>query len=498
VTGRSTPELDPAAPPAAPETGAGGGPANGGGSIAARAASSALLLLTRRVLIMGVSAVSTVFVARRIGVGGFGTFASAQALSALLGGIADFGFSIVLSREMARNPSGRGGIMGVSLRVATVSGILSALILVVIGLASGPTSRYAVVLYILAPTLVMTGVSTFRQIYLVVYRVRDLAYIDIGTNLAQSALIIAVALAGLGLYGVVIVTSVTGVLNSLLVGYFGKRLVRSERPSTAAITAFLKAAFPIGLASFFSSIYFTIDLVLLAWLVSKPEVGQYAAALKFLNLLVQIPSFVVVAVMPGLSSLHADRAGRSELVARIWHWLVSFGLPTCLTAGVFAAPLIHLAFGSRYDPAIGMFRILSAAAAASLISNVLGVLLNSLAIGRWQVVQNSIAIVFNVVGNLLLAPRYGPLASAWLTLATELIVDTGAVLALRGRVDFHPAMAVTVRPLIACALLAAVGLALEAEPAIAAPAAVLTYVVALIGMRAWPREFVIPVRFRRS
>jgi O-antigen/teichoic acid export membrane protein len=494
----STPELKPAAPPATPDPGAAGRAPDGSGSIAALAASSALLLLTRRVLIVAVSAVSTVFVARRIGVGGFGTFASAQALRGLLAGIADFGFSIVLSREMASDPPGRGKVMGVSLRVATVSGILSALILVVIGLASGPTSRYAVVLYILAPTLVVTGVSTFRQIYLVMYRVRDLAYIDIATNLAQSALIIAVALAGFGLYGVVIVTTVTGVLNSLLVGYFGRRLVRCEHPSYAAVTSFLKAAFPIGLASFFASIYFTIDLVLLAWLVSKPQVGQYAAALKFLNLLVTIPGFVVVAVMPGLSSLHADRAGLSELAARIWHWLVAFGLPTCVAAGVFASPLIHLAFGPRYDPAIGMFRILAAAAAATLFSNVLGVLLNSLSIGRWQVVQNSIAIVFNVVGNLILAPRYGPLASAWLTLGTELIVDTGALLALRGRLDFRPALAVTLRPLIACALLAAVGLALEAEPAIAAPAAIGTYVAALISMRAWPQEFAIPERFRRS
>jgi O-antigen/teichoic acid export membrane protein len=494
----SAPELDSAAPPAAPDTGAADGAAGDSGSIAARAASSALLLLTRRVLIVAVSAIATAIVARRIGVGGFGTFASAQALSALLAGIADFGFSIVLSREMASDPSGRGVVMGVSLRIATASGIIAALILVIVGLASGPTSRYAVVLYILAPTLVVTGVGTFRQIYLVMYRVRDLAYIDIGTNLAQSVLIIAVALAGFGLYGVVIVTSVTAVLNSLLVGYFGKRLVRSARPSYAAVTAFLKAAFPLGLASFFSSIYFTIDLVLLAWLVSKPQVGQYAAALKFLNLLVQIPGFVVIAVMPGLSSLHADRAGRSELAARLWHWLVAFGLPVCVAAGVFAAPLIHLAFGPRYDPAIGMFRILSAAAAAALISNALGVLLNSLAIGRWQIVQNSIAIVFNIVGNLLLAPRYGPLASAWLTLATELVVGTGSLLALRGRLDFRPAMAVTLRPLIACALLAAVGFSLEAEPAIAAPAAILTFAVALVGMRAWPQEFAIPGRFRRS
>jgi O-antigen/teichoic acid export membrane protein len=442
-------------------------------------------------MIMAVSALSTVIVARQIGVGSFGIFASAQGVGMLLAGIADFGFSTVLARELASDPDRRKPVMGASLMVATTSGLIAALAIVAIGVASGPTSPRSIVLYIMAPGLVVTGMATYRQSFLVLYRTRILTTIDVSTNVAQAVLIILVAQAGGGLYGVVIVASGASIVNALLVGLVGRRLIGVSRPAATQVRQFLKWALPLGYASFLSSMYFTIDLVLLGWLVSSTQVGEYAAAVKFLNLLVLIPGFVMAAVFPGLSSLREDREGRSELVARIWHWLVAFGLPVCVASAVFAPVVIHLAFGHGYSASIGMFRVLSAAAAVALVSNVLGVLLSSLAIARRQVIQNTVAMIFNVAANILLVPRFGPIASAWITLATELLVACGSLLALRGRIDLGPSLALSRRPLVACGVLGAVGLLLGGTPAVAIPASIFAFVVALVALRGWPVEFAI-------
>jgi O-antigen/teichoic acid export membrane protein len=461
-------------------------------TVASRAASSAFLLLTRRVLVVIVSAVSTALVARHIGSGGFGIFASSQTFALLLAGIADFGFSIVLSRELASSMTGRQGILGAAVWTATTSSVLATIIMVAAGIATGPTSRHAITLFILAPTLLFTGVGTYRQVYLVMYHVGILAVIDIVTNVLQSVLIVAFALSGLGLYGIAAATTATGILNSLLVWHRGRRFITSTRPRMSDVHEFVRAAVPLGFASFLSSIYFTIDLVLLGWLVSKPQVGQYAAAIKFLSLLVQIPGFVALAVMPGLSSLRNDLEGRSQLAARMWHWLLVFGLPTCILAIIFAAPITHLAFGDRYDQSIPMFRILSAAAVVAFVSNVFGVVLNSLAVARWQVIQNVIAVGFNITLNVLLAPRYGPRASAWLTLATEVLVASGSLIALWHRLDFRPAMRVSLRPVVACAVMGAIGLVLQRGPAAAVPASIVGFVVVLVALKAWPEEFRFP------
>ncbi len=261
---------------------------------------------------------------------------------------------------------------------------------------------------------------------------------------------------------------------------------------------FLRAALPLGLASFLSSVYFTVDLVLLGWLVSRPALGEYAAAVKVLNLLVQIPGFVMNAVLPGLSRLRDDREALSELAARVWHWLMTLGLPACVAGAVFAPTIINVAFGGRYAGAVPMFQVLSAAAALALVSNVLGVLLNSVGIARAQVLQNSVAMVFNVVGNILLAPRFGPIASAWLTVATELIVDVGSILALRGRVDPRRAFAVSTKPLLACAVLAAIGVALGATPELAIPVALAAFVLVLVLLGGWPAELSMALPGRRG
>ena len=49
-------------------------------------------------------------------------------------------------------------------------------------------------------------------------------------------------------------------------------------------------SFPLGVASVLSSLYFTVDLVLIGFLISGPSVGHYAAAVKILTLVVTIPS----------------------------------------------------------------------------------------------------------------------------------------------------------------------------------------------------------------
>jgi len=76
-----------------------------------------------------------------------------------------------------------------------------------------------------------------------------------------------------------------------------------------------------------------------------------------------------------------------------------------------------------------------------------------------MVMQNAFALVFNVVGNLLLVPQLGVIASAWLTVATEAIVCIGAILLLRGQYGFRDMAGVSKRPAVALVAFVAVGIA---------------------------------------
>jgi O-antigen/teichoic acid export membrane protein len=456
--------------------------------LAERIAASALTLAARRVLVTGMSAVGTAVVARLLGVGSFGELSSALAAFWLAAALSDFGFGLVLGRDLAFDPPARGRLLRAALHVQVAWSLLPALALVALAGASGFTETRGLVLLVLAPAVAFDGLGGARQMFFVLYRTRQLAAIDIATNVVQLGAMVAVAAAGGGPVGVAATLSLGSILNTVAVARAGFRLVDGAPPTAADRRRLLTRALPLGLASFTASVYFTADLVLLGWLVDRSDLGEYAAACKVLSLLVAVPGLVMLAALPGLATAAQDRDALTALAARVGHWLVVLGLPLCVGAGVFARPLVHVLFGAGYDGAIPLLRILALAGAIAMLGNLLGTLLVARSVVRPMLVQNALAAVLNVGGNLLLVPVYGVTASAWLTVATEIFVCASSLYVLRGRVGYSALLNAATRPAVALVGMAATGAALQARPALGIPAAGLVFFLLLQRLHAWPVE----------
>lgn len=247
----------------------------------------------------------------------------------------------------------------------------------------------------------------------------------------------------------------------------------------------LRDALPLGAASTLSTFYFVIDLALLGWLVKGPQLGDYAAAVKILSVLVALPTLVMSTALPGLSKQADDPGQLNALAARIMQTLATICVPLCVAAAVFANVIVDVALGPHYHGAAALIRILAAAGAVSCLSNVLGMSYVAVRLQRPQVISNIVALVLNVAGNVVLAPVYGVRASAWLTLATELLVAGWALMALRRHLDLRQLAAFSVEAIVAATALCLVGLGLEAWPAVAIPAALAAYVVVLSVLNGW-------------
>jgi hypothetical protein len=83
--------------------------------------------------------------------------------------------------------------------------------------------------------------------------------------------------------------------------------------------------------------------------------------------------------------------------------------------GVCAPLAIEVAVGPDYHGALELFRILSVGGAVGVLSTFLGTILVAKGLVRIMLWQNGMAVVFNVAGNLLLVPRFGVAAAAWLS-----------------------------------------------------------------------------------
>jgi O-antigen/teichoic acid export membrane protein len=459
--------------------------------LARRIAGSASILVGRQAVVQVMTAVSTAVVARALSANQFGVLASAMAVFYLALAASDFGFGFVLARDLAV-ATDRGALFRAALRVELLWSAVLAVAMVALGLSGLAASNGAKpVIVVLALGVLAAGFSGGRQVFLVDYRTRVLAIIDISTNALTVAATIIAVLLGAGPAGVAAATVAGVALNAAIVLTLALRLVGPARDLTRtqrASAAFLRRAVPFGLASFMTSVYFTIDLALLGWLVAGQRLGDYAAATKVLSLLVVVPGLLMNAAVPGLSGAVGDRARTTALASRLAHWMAATGLPVCVAAAIFAPQVITIAFGSQYGGAVTLTRVLVLAAVLTLASNIVGNILGAAGVVRPLLIQNSVAVVFNVAGNVILVPRYGVMASAWLTVATELLVLSAAAVVVRHRVDLRQTARATLRPSLAVGISAAVALLLLPYPLIAILAATATFAAAVALLRAWPVE----------
>lgn len=457
-------------------------------SLSAKVAGSAASLFVRRIVVTAVSAVATAVLARQLGVADFGAYSSGLATYYLLCSVQDFGFGYTLARRLGQGRADDGELTRSMIRLQVWWSLALAVVTVGVAVAAGLGAIRGQVLLVMVPAIVAQSLSSIRQVYYATYTSARLGLIDIVTNVVAAVALCLVPAVGLGATAAGVVMSASVVVNAVAAYRGGRHLMDVGRPSRALARKLLRESLPLGLGSVVSSAYFMLDLTIIGFLVSSTQLGYYAAAVKGLGLLVTVPGIVVTAAMSAIASQNGTPSGVGALAARLWHWLAALALPLCAAVGVFAPTVVELMFGDAYGPAVPLLRIVCGAAAVTLVSNVLGTVLVGQNRSRWLLTQNVVGLVVNVVGNLLLVPRHGVVASAWLTLVTELVVCTGSVLALQGRMDFGPALRVGVVPVLATIALIGTGLLLGARPVVAMVAAATAFLALMAGSGSWPIE----------
>ena len=457
-----------------------------------RVAGSTVSLAGRRVVLTALSGVSVAFVARLLGPTEYGQLAAAIATFTLLLALSDFGFTLTLSRDLAKHPENREAILRAAFQVQSVWALVLALALVVLALATGIDSGQGQALLVLAPAVLVSGLVSARAVFAVTYTVHRLVMIDLIVTAGQVVLMIAAAAVGLGPAGVAAAVGLGYAVNAVLAAIFGYRIVRGASPDGSAGVAsrmmLLRRVLPLGLMGFMVQVYLTIDVAILGWLVTGPSLGNYAAASKMLAMLASISGLAVGAALPAFST-SADRpAELMRITTRVWHWLVAAALPCFVGAAVFAPLAVTVTVGHGYESAATYLRILSLAGIVGVSSTFFGHILVAQGRVRPLLIQNAIAVVANIGGNLVFVPRYGVVAAAWITVLTEVIVCVGALITLRTTVSFGPWAAVAWRPLLALAGATLVAVALNTWTVAALIAAVITYGLLSHVLHSWPPE----------
>ena len=376
-----------------------------------------------------------VLIARILHREGYGAFSGAVALVAVLAPFAGWGSGNLLVKNVARFPETFGLYWGRAIIMSCLSG--GVLILVALALAWIVLPRavpMSVVLWVAVADLLFTRVlETACLAFQAVHRLFKTAVLSILFSLVKLVAVVLLlqmhdvdklqAWALLYLAGNVLAASVGALWVSLELG-MPKWDMQGWRREFREGFYF---------ASSFSAqrIYMDSDKALLTRLGSLEAAGIYTAASRIVEVaFIPVYSLLAAAYARFFTSGQQGVQGTLDLSRR----LLPYALAYAAAAGIglyLLAPLLPWLLGAEFADSVQAIRWL---AAVPLLMTLHRFAADSLTGAGWQATRTHIefgAAALNVVLNLLIVPMYSWRGTAWVTLATEVVLIVALGLALR-------------------------------------------------------------------
>lgn len=385
--------------------------------VGSRTLRNTALILAARVVSQLLALASILILIRHLQPQGMGQFGDVVNQAALATVFLDAGFNTLFQREAARQP-------------AMLSQYLSRLVTGRLGFALLALAVFAGILawrgqleFLLPAYLMMVLASYANLLRGVLYAVQRLRFEAIAIVLQSLVLL------GLVLYGVVARQGVVYFLwayagsYAFSCAYFAtvltaRRIARIRWSlDLVFLLSWLKQGLPFAATFAITTIYFKIDVPILALFKGHYETGLYVAAYKPFEALLFVPVSMLNVVFPVLATYHRGADGHlTWAVNRFYKALLLLGWP--IGVGTFM-----LADGFRfiysYPASAPALRILALGIVFMFVSNAFIGALN--AIDRqlsftWAALAS---MVVNIALNLALIPLFGYLGASAATVLTE-------------------------------------------------------------------------------
>ncbi|MEO0026089.1 MAG: flippase [candidate division WOR-3 bacterium] len=364
-----------------------------------------------------------VLAARHLGVERYGILSFGFAYATMFSALTDLGLGAVAAREIARKQRSVDELVSNAMAIKLV---IAFLVMILIGVSVnilGYPPENRTIVYICSLFVLETAfVAYFCNIFQGFQRMEFTALIRViqGLILLTGVLILkrfppvsahyAWLYAGAGL-----VATVTGLVI----------LTRKFIPISLSFNfkkwcELLREGLPIGVSVIFVLFYYWNGSTLLAKLAGDKAVGVYNAGFRLVAGLNFLGISFSSALYPVFSSTFlTDTARLKQLLTRALRWIIVMLLPVAILGMILAEQLIIFIYGNNYQSAGVVLRILVWWAFATGFTSVFSNYFMATQRARWMTLQTASALAINVLLNLILIRRLGPLGAAIAIVAAE-------------------------------------------------------------------------------
>lgn len=194
------------------------------------------------------------------------------------------------------------------------------------------------------------------------------------------------------------------------------------------------------------------DTLLLGRFRSAEEVGVYSVLTTLLMPATIVSTSIGQMFAPRVSveDARGDRAALAAMLKRVTHWNTAVSLPFFAALAVVPVALLSL-FGSAYAAGAAALAVLAIGQLLNTAAGPLGLVINMSGRQYLTMTNNALVAGLNVVGCLLLIPRFGMTGAAVSTASALLLVNAIKLVEVRLLFGIHPFRGQSVRVLLAAA-----------------------------------------------
>ncbi|MEZ4714206.1 MAG: flippase [Caldilineaceae bacterium] len=293
----------------------------------------------------------TIFMPRYLGAETVGKLHFANSIWAILAVVCTFGMDTLLVKEVARFPNSALNLFlnSVLIRFVLFGAIYAALFFLFQGL-DYPTDT-KIIVYLVGISyafsiIIGASAATFQGL-------EKMGVFSIGHVIQRTLdtfLGIALLLLGYGIYGLVILFTMSGAINLALQLKALNRIERlTFRINLPEYVRMLSSGVPYLMSNVFLVVYMQIDIVIISALVSERAVGLYGVADRLFGTLLFIPTVFITAMFPVFSRLFEDTSDSlNKLMRHSFDTLIMLSIPIGLGLVMIADPLVVLLYGADF------------------------------------------------------------------------------------------------------------------------------------------------------
>ncbi|MFH1824877.1 MAG: flippase [Candidatus Firestonebacteria bacterium] len=366
-----------------------------------------------------------VYLGRSLSIGDFGKFNLANAISLIFAVCVDYGFNIYLVREIAKDKTKIGSLLGSIIPFKIILGVLvfASVYFTVVFINYDPVTETVIML--MALYYILFSFSIFFRTIFIAYEMME--YESIFSLIDKILVFVMVIFVVFNKKGVVEIALVYVFVEAIML-ISSVYLLLKKFPdikyvfSKSILITSIKESSYFFLSNILLMLYLYLDSIMLSKMKGEEAVGLYNASYNLVYNLRFLISPLITSLFPSMA-FNAQNDKNELLIThkKTGRLLLISGIIVTIICFVLSKQIIILLYGYKFIDSVYAFAILIWAIPFIFVNGFYSYLLTSLNHQKNILLYLTFAVILDVLLNILVIPKYGFIGASFATVISEIL-----------------------------------------------------------------------------